>query len=191
MAAPKKQPFSTKSPKPPPRVRDEFGIGYVKPNSMPHSSLLKTIQYWQRKLAQSGFKDIETKSWTTPGRVTSHFQSDGSSIPSHAFIDQDAQDYYRLARQFYWDCDWQKHFPRRSRVMKFIWLGVSEGITYRTIARRLAGKRVSERVMTAMPRQRNEYQYRQARSLYWVHCRIHEIMPVFRQWRQLQAQLAD
>jgi hypothetical protein len=164
-------------------ANQELGIGYFKPISVPSSSFTATISKWRKKLAQSGFNDIEVHDKHFTGKVQPFFAYGGSATDIAMSFDSTTAEYYNLCRDFLHAFNF-KMFKKQAPLMRYIWHMHSEGIPIRSMCKALAGLPVK------YPHNKNikkpHPSYKQSKGLAWMHKQVHKMMPHFNDWRSKQ-----
>jgi hypothetical protein len=166
-----------------------FGLGYFKPISMPATTLTQTYKIWTKKLADSGFNDIEMKSHASPGKVLPIFKYGGSASAIINKYNSSAEDYYSQCRAFTHAIDWRSYFGKPAPVLRYIWQLYAEGVSIRNTAKALAGLPLPypHNMHSIKP----HYSFKQNRGIWWIHKQIHTVMPVFKSWLASQNEQDD
>lgn len=93
---------------------------------MPKDSLSKLKSEWDKKLADSGFKDIEDNTGRLKNSVSSRYletKNNGKQIEAIVLDYSIKEQYYRMASAFLYDYFWTSHLD------KLLWWYHSEGLS--------------------------------------------------------------
>lgn len=157
-------------------IYTKLGNGYFIPNSMPIPTFRKLYAEWEQKLAQSGFIDIEYRTYNHTGKVLPILKGENAfPLPHKA----DQEDYFRYARRFYRVANWNRLFIKYPALYKYIFYAHSEGASFRDIMRLIRGEPVKyKRLKLRKPMKRIRMQC----SVYKIHGLFTEANKVFLAW---------
>jgi hypothetical protein len=171
----------------------ELGIGYAPlPEGMSKAEFKRMYSEWERKLAESGFEDIEYRSPNHSGMFSSYFRKNGSTATFQALYDPATEEYYRLARSFnsYMferpagakGTRWSVKFRGESLLYKTLWHLHIEGVPYRAIAKAFSNQ--SSKWLKDVKAVPNSL--KQSRSVFWAHTHMQKILHEFWAWASLK-----
>jgi hypothetical protein len=129
---------------------------------------------WYKKLAESGFSDIE---FTGPSGHTSSLFRDTSAANKARLYRADKEEYFRRAGLFLHNYDFELFAHRASpKMVHFVWKHWCEGKNMPQIAKLLKGfgvprvRRLGEKALPPPP-------------VFYIHQLLHNIIyPVFEEW---------